>query len=197
MRTRTKTPLDIAGWRALSTGYREARAAILRVRHATAITTFVDESDHWAVLWHRAGRLAQRLVDDHAYAQLGEHSRAADLFRDPGERRWRERPRYDWAVADGNGNRKRRLTREEWVAMGDDVKLCRAAFTAIGLAVQGFAPKTQSRPWFALVDRVDRLKCRLDSLAYRQHPDWEEFSLVFYGKPSALNLRLVISMEGP
>jgi hypothetical protein len=183
--------LDRTAWEGIARNCREADAALLRIAGALLHPCPVRVHDRWAALRRDVASLKQRLVDS-AYDQFGPDSRAADLFaRRPGLPE--ERTSYGWPQP--ASLRKRPLTREEWVTIGDDVKRCRVVLTAVGMSIQPSSTKAECRRWFRIVDRIDSLKCSLDDTVYRQHPDWEEFSRVFYGEPSRDNPKLAASLR--
>jgi hypothetical protein len=74
------------------------------------------------------------------------------------------------------------LTREQWQAIGDKLKLARAEMHSLAIELQ--SASGSSRPHvnrFIKIGELGTIRCMLDAVARAQHPDWEEATRVFYG----------------
>jgi hypothetical protein len=76
------------------------------------------------------------------------------------------------------------LTKDQWIALGNEIKRIRTEASAIGAAIQTTKGVTKAISGkFAKSCDLQPLKIRLDGIVRGQHPAWKEAIKVFYGPP--------------
>lgn len=75
------------------------------------------------------------------------------------------------------------LSRAQWVALGCEVKAIDADVRPLWQEFQGtkFATKPRINHFIRVHQAISKAKCNLDGVCSRQHPDWDQFTRVFYG----------------
>ncbi len=189
--SKIRRPLTRDEWEEVGKCHREAIAALSRIGNALLHTEPVRVYDRWAKIRHHLEWKGMRLVDL-AFDHFGANSRADKLFeRDP-KRGDNERSSYGWPAP--SSVRKRKLTRQEWVVVGDDVKHLVGSISRLETILQALMSKEDRKPWNGCLSRVKALKSRLDGTVCKQHPYWPEATRVFYGDPSQDNPLLLQSL---
>ena len=79
------------------------------------------------------------------------------------------------------GNRRRTLTRDEWVALAGKVRQVTTLMTEIEDTLSATLTVAGMKPYDKAFGKVQSLRSRLDSLAVDQHRTWPEASELFYG----------------
>jgi hypothetical protein len=73
------------------------------------------------------------------------------------------------------------LSRERWAELGAEFKAIRREMMALSIDLGGAIGPRRIARFDAAERRLDKVRCALDGLVYRQHPDWREFARAFYG----------------
>ena len=73
------------------------------------------------------------------------------------------------------------LTREQWIELGRRVKLARQTLCDLRTRTEQMLGKAACRQFQQAVSKLDRDKAKLEAVARRQHPKWDNIVHVFFG----------------